>query len=98
MALLEEPGIGACSGREFLWETEKKNSEKHVLSHIGTENQCHWTNLDSVNTEDKHILSNPENDNDWADIKTITTSTNFGRNTNINIIQKTNSSLWYCLN
>lgn len=27
-ATLEEPGIGACSGREFLWETEKKNSEK----------------------------------------------------------------------
>lgn len=47
--LLEEPGIGVCSGREFLLETEKKSSEKLRLSHIGTEN---LTDLDSVNTKD----------------------------------------------
>lgn len=44
-ASLEEPGIGACSGREFLWETGKKISEKLRLSHIGTKNRC-LTNSD----------------------------------------------------
>lgn len=38
-ALLEEPGIGVCCGREFLWETEKNVSEKLRLSPIGIENQ-----------------------------------------------------------
>lgn len=38
-ALLEEPGIGVCCGREFLWETGKNTSEKLRLSHIGIENQ-----------------------------------------------------------
>lgn len=38
-ALLEEPGIGVCCGREFLWETEKNASEKLRLSHIGIEDQ-----------------------------------------------------------
>lgn len=39
MALLEEPGIGACCGRESLWETEKNISESLALNHIGIENQ-----------------------------------------------------------
>lgn len=69
MASLEERGIGACSGRESLWEMEKKNSEKLKLSHIGTENQCLLTNPDS-NIEDK------QNAHDMFDIKTINTSTN----------------------
>lgn len=38
-AMLEEPGIGACCGREFLWETGKSISEKLRQSHIGIENQ-----------------------------------------------------------
>lgn len=38
-ALLEEPGIGACCGRESLWETEKNISENLALNHIGIEDQ-----------------------------------------------------------
>lgn len=39
MALLEEPGIGACSGREFPWERKKEICETLWLSPIGTTEQ-----------------------------------------------------------
>lgn len=71
-ASLEEPGIGACSGREFLWETEKKTSEKLRLSHIGTENQCLLANLDSINTKTNTSQLTGPNANDMSDINTST--------------------------
>lgn len=55
--LLEGPGIGACSGSEFLWETERKNSEKLKPSPIGTENQCFDSDMDHHN-EDTYTSGN----------------------------------------